>query len=303
MEHRGINIVTVCAFAHRAGEGNPAAVCILPSEWTIDGDKDKSRAWMQTVAGEMNLSETAFAHLLVAGTDSTPHEYGLRWFTPTAEVALCGHATLATAHVLYQSHRVPSSARIVFHTLSGPLICWLDPASGRIHMDFPASSLDPISHTQDSSTPSSSSLDLDALASALRLGPQSLQGRVLSTRFDVLVVLDSEDELRSANPDLSALVELPVRGIIVTAPPRESAAVQYDFVSRFFAPRVGVPEDPVTGSAHCALAPYWAARLSKDRLVAYQASKRGGTLYLTLHGQRVEIAGDAVMTMSGQILY
>jgi len=260
-----LRITQVDAFTNRAFAGNPAAVCILP--------KAADAAWMLNVAREMNLAETAF---LVPRKDG----YDLRWFTPAVEVDLCGHATLASAHVLWEDGHLKPDAQARFHTKSGLLTA--DRREPWIELDFPA-------------TPLAAAPPPHGLVAALGAEP-TFVGR---SRFDYLVELDSESAVRRLTPNLSALAEVKARGVIVTS--RADAKSQYDFVSRFFAPQSGVPEDPVTGSAHCALTPYWSAKLGKNDLVAYQASARGGELRLRLAGDRVRLGGQAVTVLRGEL--
>jgi PhzF family phenazine biosynthesis protein len=255
----------VDAFTERPFAGNPAAVCVLPTS--------RDATWMQLVASEMNLAETAF---LVRRDDG----FDLRWFTPAVEVDLCGHATLASAHVLWEEHHLPPGETARFHTRSGLLTAAR--RDGLIWLDFPA-------------TPAEASPAPDGLAATLGARP----GFVGRTRFDLLVELESEAVVRGLAPDLGRLARLPVRGVIVTA--RASSAGQ-DFVSRFFAPASGIPEDPVTGSAHCALAPFWADRLGRNDLQGYQASARGGMVRTRLAGDRVQLGGKAVTVMTGVLL-
>jgi predicted PhzF superfamily epimerase YddE/YHI9 len=255
-----IPIAVVDAFTGECFRGNPAAVCLLEAE--------APEGWMQQVAAEMNLSETAF---LVPRGDGS---HDLRWFTPAAEVALCGHATLASAHRL--------GGRGTFHTKSGVLTCTKAP-DGWIEMDFPA--LSPAPMAAD-----------DTLARAL--GTTEIYG-VSRSRFDLLVELGSASDVRSLRPDLRAIAALEARGVIVTGP---GDHVGIDCVSRFFAPNVGVDEDPVTGSAHCALAPLWAKRLGRATLVGEQASPRGGVVRMRLEGDRVVLGGQAVTVWEGALL-
>jgi PhzF family phenazine biosynthesis protein len=229
---------------------------------------------MQQVAREMNLAETAFVV-------RRPNGYDLRWFTPTTEVDLCGHATLASAHVLWEEGDVPTDQPAVFHTRSGVLTATRE--RDLIWLDFPA-------------TPPEPTAIEDRLERSLGTAIHYL-GR---TSFDYLVELESESRVRELAPDLSALALLPVRGVIVTA---RSQGSDYDFVSRFFAPQSGVAEDPVTGSAHCGLAPFWGARLEKSRLIGYQASARGGTVMMRIVGDRVHLGGQAVTVLRGELLY
>jgi PhzF family phenazine biosynthesis protein len=261
----GLRITQVDAFTDRPFTGNPAAVVIL-SDLPAD-------SWLQDVAREMNLSETAFL---------LPHEEGfdLRWFTPTAEVDLCGHATLASAHVLWENGLLPLQETARFHTQSGVLLArrredWIE-------LNFP------LRKAQECVPP-------EHLEEALGVVPQWV-GRATT---DILVVLDSEKQVRSVKPDFALLRRIDVRGVIVTS---EAISAGSDFVSRFFAPRVGVDEDPVTGSAHCTLAPYWTERLGRDDLVGYQVSSRGGKVRTKLAGERVLLGGQAVTVMQGELL-
>lgn len=260
-----MRITQVDSFSARPFGGNPAAVCILPAP--VDD------CWMQLVAREMNLSETAFLH-----PEADSHR--LRWFTPVSEVDLCGHATLAAAHVLWEEGRLESDQPAHFETRSGRLTATRD--GSWIVLDFPAEPVESVEAP-------------DGLADSLGVSV-SFVGR---NRFDLLVELDSEDTLRQLRPDLGRLASIPVRGIIVTA--RAAPGTPFDFVSRFFAPRLGVPEDPVCGSAHCALTPYWSEKLSKRTLRAYQASERGGELRLRNEGRRVSIGGQAVTVMVAEL--
>jgi PhzF family phenazine biosynthesis protein len=255
----------VDAFTNRPFTGNPAAVCVLPSACDAH--------WMQQIASEMNLAETAF---LVRRPDG----FDLRWFTPGAEVDLCGHATLASAHALWEEGHLKPSEDARFYTRSGLLTATR--RGDHIWLDFP-------------STPVSSAMPLEGLEQAIGR-KATMVGR---TVFDYVVELDSEAALRSLAPDMTWIAGIPYRGLIVTAP---SADTRYDFVSRFFAPGLGIPEDPVTGSAHCGLAPYWGTRLGKDELVGYQASMRGGTVLVRVEGDRVHLGGQAVTVLRGEIL-
>ena len=257
--------VQVDAFTDRPFAGNPAAVCVLPSA--------RDERWMQLVAREMNLAETAF---LVRRSDG----YDLRWFTPACEIDLCGHATLASAHVLWEDGHLPAAATARFHTRSGLLTAAR--RENLIWLDFPA-------------TPAVEAPVPPELARGLGV-PLRFVGQ---TPFDYLVELDSEETVRGLAPDLALLARLPVRGVIVTA---ASASGEHEFVSRFFAPAAGVPEDPVTGSAHCALAPFWGARLGRTELRGYQASERGGLVRVRLAGDRVLLGGQAVTVLRGELL-
>ncbi|GAC1473648.1 MAG: PhzF family phenazine biosynthesis protein [Isosphaeraceae bacterium] len=260
-------IVQVDSFTDRPFGGNPAAVCVLP--------RPGNERWMQSVAAEMNLSETAFVH-----PEGAPGLYRLRWFTPTVEVDLCGHATLATAHVLWTEGHLPEDAPARFQTLSGPLTA--ERHDGWITLDFPA-------------TPATKAVDPEALAEIVQ-APARFVGQ---SSFDGFVELDSEAAVLAVAPDLPRLAALPFRGLIVTA---RASSPGFDFVSRFFAPRVGIAEDPVCGSAHCSLGPYWGERLGKADLMAYQASARGGVLRVGLRGSRILLGGQAVTVLKGEIL-
>ena len=259
-----VRIVQVDAFTATPFAGNPAAVCVLASP--------ASEQWMRHVAREMNLSETAF---LVRNGDA----WHLRWFTPTVEIALCGHATLASAHVLWEDGHLPAGTQARFDTMSGRLTA--DRDGQWIAMDFPAVPVTPVEAPADL---------LPALGvSALAVG---------KNRMDYLVEVGSEAEVLATAPDHTRLRRLPVRGVIVTA---RAADSQYDFISRFFAPGSGVDEDPVTGSAHCALAPYWAAKLGRTELVGRQASARSGIVKVRTQGERVILAGQAVVVLRGEL--
>jgi predicted PhzF superfamily epimerase YddE/YHI9 len=254
----------VDAFTDRPFAGNPAAVCVMAGA----GDE----GWMLAVAREMNLSETAFLHPEGEG-------YRLRWFTPAVEMRLCGHATLASAHVLYETGQVAPGAEILFETLSGRLSARRDGSS--IVLDFPAK---PIAAT----TPPAGLMPALG-AEALFVGEHD---------GDFLVELASPDIVRALTPDFRALARLPVRGVIVTA----VGSAPYDFISRFFDPGAGIDEDPVTGASHCALGPFWGARLGKTELAGYQASARGGVVRVRCRGERVDLVGQAVTVSRGEIL-
>ncbi len=265
-----MKITQVDAFTSEPFAGNPAAVCVLPSV--------RPDAWMQQVAQEMNLSETAFVLRRTGGG------LGLRWFTPAVEVDLCGHATLAAAHVLWEEGHLGAGEEAVFHTRSGILRARPAGEGGWIALDFPAEpavTIDPP----------------DELTDALRATPVY----VGKNRMDYLVVLEDEAAVRQLEPDLQGLERLGMRGFIVTAPAARADA-GYDFVSRFFAPRFGIPEDPVTGSAHCCLGPYWSRRLGRDALTGYQASARGGTVRVRTDGERIHLSGQAVTVLRGELI-
>jgi PhzF family phenazine biosynthesis protein len=261
----GQKIVQVDAFTAKPFAGNPAAVCVLP--------EPRDAHWMQQVAQEMNLSETAFLWRQADG-------FSLRWFTPAVEVELCGHATLASAHVLWEAGYVEPSQQARFHTRSGLLTA--ERRDDWIELDFPAKP----------------AIQADAppgLIEALGVTPRY----VGKNDFDYLVEVDTEQAVRALQPDFGLLKSVDVRGVIVTS---RAATPEYDFVSRFFAPQVGVDEDPVTGSAHCCLGPFWQHRLDKEQLVAYQASARGGVVRVRTHGTRVLLGGQAVTVLRGELV-
>jgi PhzF family phenazine biosynthesis protein len=258
-------IFQVDAFTDKPFAGNPAAVCILHEE--------RDASWMQDVAREMNLSETAFLQRREDGFD-------LRWFTPEVEVDLCGHATLASAHVLWEEGLLDRDEQARFHTLSGLLTA--DYREGEVELDFPATPAEPVRPP-------------DNLEKALGVIPVCVGKSV----YDYLAEVESEEAVRNLRPDLGLLKTLDVRGTIVTS---RSDSPAYDFVSRFFAPGAGIDEDPVTGSAHCCLGPYWSRRLGKKEFVAYQASERGGTVRVRLEGDRVGLGGRAVTVLRGLLV-
>lgn len=260
-------IYMVDAFASEPFRGNPAAVCLL--------EKPEDERWMQQVAAEMNLSETAF---LVPIEDG----YDLRWFTPETEVDLCGHATLASAYALWHTGRLLPEQTARFVTRSGVLTVTYDSNDGWMTMDFPEEAPKPVNAPE-------------ALIQGLGLIPR-YTGK---NRMDYVVEVDSEQTVRELKPDAQQLAALSGRGVIVTA--KAAAGASYDFVSRAFYPNAGILEDPVTGSAHCALAPYWARRLRKQQLTGYQASKRGGIVKVAIAGDRVLMTGQAQMIMQGTL--
>jgi PhzF family phenazine biosynthesis protein len=261
----GQPFVQVDAFTRESFGGNPAAVFLLPAA--------RDEGWMQRVAREMNQADTAF---LVPRDD----EFDLRWFTPTVEVELCGHATLASAHMLWESGVLPSHATARFRTRSGLLTA--SRQDDRIWLDLPAAPL------RAEPAPAE-------LAEVLGVVPLA----TWRTPFDILAELPDERAVGALSPDLSRLAAIPTRGVIVTAPADGAGA---DFVSRFFAPRIGIPEDPVTGSAHCALGPFWGERLGRTALTARQLSPRGGTLWIRLDGDRVHLGGHAVTVLRGELV-
>jgi len=260
-----MRIYQIDAFTEVPFKGNPASVCLLDN-----GDVDAT--WMQNVAAEMNLSETAFVQ-------RRDRDWSLRWFTPMVEVELCGHATLATAHALLEEGLLPTQGTARFHTRSGVLAAVHD--GEFIELDFPA-------------TVAQACAPPDELIEGLGTHPV----RVLRNQFDYMVEMASEEDLSALRPDVEMLRRIPVRGIIATS---RASTSGFDFVSRFFAPAVGINEDPVCGSAHCALGPYWAPRVGKNELLAYQASARGGVLRVRVAGDRVRVAGRAVTVLRGQL--
>ena len=260
-----MKIYHVDAFTDKPFTGNPAGVCVLP--------RAKDDVWMQNVAAEMNLSETAF---LLEQADG----FRLRWFTPAVEVELCGHATLAAAHTLWESGRLDRHESVRFHTLSGLLTA--ERRGEDIELDFPA-------------TPDEPAEAPDGLGEIL--GAKVVNFR--SSRFDHLAELESEVVVRELRPDFTRLKTLPVRGIMVTS---RAASAGFDFVSRFFGPAVGIDEDPVTGSAHCCLGPYWSKRLGKTDMRACQVSRRGGVVAVTVTEDRVRLRGQAVTVMAAELI-
>ena len=261
----GQSMFHVDAFTDRPFAGNPAGVCVLsaPADAT----------WMQAVAREMALSATAFLH-------PEGSAYALRWFGPAGELAFCGHATLASAHILWSEGHLAPGVPARFQTCSGLLTA--EQCGDAIDLDFPA---DPPAEI----TPP------DGLVEALGVEP-ILVGR---NRLDIIVVVADEAIVRGVQPDMVRLAMVPTRGVIVTS---QSHDLQFDFVSRFFAPAAGIPEDSVTGSAHCCLGPYWAERLGKNTLVGFQASLRGGVVHVELTGDRVKLRGQAVTVMRGELM-
>jgi PhzF family phenazine biosynthesis protein len=260
-------VVHVDAFSARPFAGNPAGVCVLPAP--------RPEAWMQAVAQELNLSETAF---LVPREDG----FHLRWFTPVSEVDLCGHATLASAHVLWEDGHLAATEEARFHTLSGILTARRDGVW--IELDFPA---EVVSEAQPPA----------GLVEALGVTPEWIG----HNRLDWLIAVADEQAVRDVAPDFGALKRVETRGVMVTArassPVTPATGAPIDFVSRYFAPAFGIDEDPVTGSAHCALAPFWAARLGRDQLTGVQVSPRGGLVRVHHRGDRVELGGQAVTVL------
>ena len=268
-----IPIFQVDAFTDEPFKGNPAGVCLLrgPANPVVADET----GWMQSVAAEMNLAETAFP--LPEGDG-----FRLRWFTPRVEVKLCGHATLATAHVLWEQGLLPPDREARFQTLSGLLTARRE--GGLVELDFP--SRPPLPEPPEWA---------DAVVGALGIKPVYIG----MSAEDILFEAADEGAVRGVKPDFATLRTLPARGVIVTS---RSTDKRFDFISRFFAPAVGVDEDPVTGSSHTVLVPYWAGRLGKRTFTAYQASARGGVLRLRLDGERVKIAGRAVTVIKGELV-
>ncbi len=261
-----MKLFQVDAFTTKPFTGNPAGICIL-SETIPDSD-------MLKIAKELNLPETAFVHKTDSG-------YNLRWFTPQTEIELCGHATLAAAHILWETGDLAQDERASFDTLSGRLTAskngtWID-------LDFPAEYAKAVAAPVE-------------LTEALDVAPRY----VGKNRFDYLVELESEAEVRNLKPDFYLLNIVPCRGVIVTS---KADTEVYDFVSRFFAPAIGIDEDPVTGSAHCCLGPYWESRLNKSDFVAFQLSERGGVIKVRVKTDRVILSGQAVTVIKGEIIY
>ena len=263
-----LTCLQIDAFADRPFSGNPAAVCLLEDE--------RDAAWMQAVAAEMNLSETAFVR--PAG-----NAFSLRWFTPAVEVDLCGHATLAAAHALWSEGYVRDENPIQFDTRSGVL--GAARRGNLVELDFPAT------------VPEAVDLEpaqVKRIGNALGVAPR----QVLQSAFDLLVEVESDPAVRAARPDFRQLAALGCRGVIVTS---TSDDPSFDFLSRFFGPAVGVDEDPVTGSAHCCLGPFWGERLGKSAMIAYQASARGGVVRVRVAGERVFLGGQAVTVLRGEL--
>ncbi|MEZ5334591.1 MAG: PhzF family phenazine biosynthesis protein [Methanolobus sp.] len=259
-------IYQVDAFTDKPFQGNPAGVCIL--------DKPADEKWMQNVAKEMAVSETAFLYPEKDG-------HNLRWFAPGAEVDMCGHATLASAHILWEKGFAGKNETLSFFTKSGLLKASLN--NEWIELDFPE-------------LPENETEAPEGLLEALGVEKAAYIGK---NAFDYLVELESEEEIRNMKPDFSRLTKIKCRGISVTS---VSSSGEYDFVSRFFAPSIGIAEDPVTGSAHCCLGPYWTKKLNGNSFTAHQASERGGYMKVQVMGKRVLISGKAVTVIEGRIL-
>lgn len=262
-----MRVVYVDAFTAQPFGGNPAAVVLV-----AEAHED---AWLQALARELNLPATAVVHRV------DDDAFQIRWFSPATELALCGHGTLASAHVLWQDGVLTADQSPRFESQAGPLSARRD--DGWIELDFPAARPSPCTAPP-------------GLFDALGVPPRA----VASNRLDHLVELESETAVRTLTPDLALLATVETRGVIVTAP---SDSPPFDFVSRFFAPRVGIAEDPATGSAHCCLGPYWEGRLGRSHLLAHQVSARGGVLRVTVRGDRVGLAGQAVTVRRGRLVW
>jgi PhzF family phenazine biosynthesis protein len=261
-----MKIYQVDSFTDKPFAGNPAGVCLMTEQ--------RDANWMLAVAREMNVAETAFLQKAEDG-------YQLRWFSPEVEIDLCGHATLASAHILWQEGELKKNVEARFHTKSGLLTAQLL-AEEWIQLNFPA--------TPPAPSPAPEKLNEILGAAAIYVG---------RSKFDLLVEVDSENTVRSLKPDFDALRNLDVRGVIVTA---RATTKPFDFVSRFFGPAVGINEDPATGSSHCCLAPYWSGKLNKDSLLAYQCSSRSGVLRVRNEGERVLLEGKATTVIKGELL-
>jgi PhzF family phenazine biosynthesis protein len=260
-----IPLFQIDAFTSEPFKGNPAAVCLL--------NEEIPDSQMQKIALEMNLSETAFLLEENGG-------YRLRWFTPVTEVNLCGHATLASAYLLFNKSFMSRDQLIYFYTRSGELQAMM--ADGWVTLNFPAFEEKPF-------------IETDKVREALGVNPVE----VVKSGENVIVELETSDEVRNLNPDFIKLMKIPLHGVAVTA---RSDVPEYDFISRYFAPWVGIDEDPVTGSAHACLGPYWRKRLKKKKMIAYQASARGGVVKVEIQGNRVLLGGQAILILEGELL-
>ena len=269
-------VLQIDAFSSVPFKGNPAAVCLL--------DSPRTEEWMQLVASEMNLSETAFVKARAGGADG----FDLRWFTPVIEVSLCGHATLASAHALWESGALLVTEEAKFHTLSGVLKA--RHAGDVIELDFPAIP------TEAAQLPSQlgEALGNVGIREVRMTPPRGSKDR------DYLIEVESEEAVRNLKPDFAIIRKSVPAGVIVTA---RSSGSPYHFVSRYFAVYAGIDEDPVTGAAHCSLTPYWSERLEKTEMTAYQASARGGVVGVRLGNGRVYLYGQATTVLDGKILH
>jgi PhzF family phenazine biosynthesis protein len=259
-----MKIFLINAFTDQPFTGNPAAVCFLP------GPKDAE--WMQKVAKEINLPTTAFI-------EHTNGGFSLRWFTPTTEIPLCGHGTLASAYVLWEIGYIQAEHSVSFSTKSGILTAAVK--NGWIELDFP-------------SAPDHEITAPDKLIKALGVVPKY----VGKNQLDYIVEVESEDVVKNLTPAIDSIAQLPIRGVIVTS---RSSSGKFDFISRFFSPAQGIVEDAVTGSAHCCLGPYWKRRLNKDEFIAYQVSSRGGMIKVKIANNRVLLSGKAVTILKGEL--
>ncbi|TDC97840.1 PhzF family phenazine biosynthesis isomerase [Actinomadura sp. 7K507] len=269
-----MRMLVVDAFTDRPFAGNPAGVCLL--------QEAADPGWMQRVAAEMKHSETAFVRPVAGDRDA---DFELRWFTPLVEVALCGHATLGAAHALYSTGTVAAGRPIRFRTLQSGVLTVTQDEAGVLSMDFPACPAEPADVPEGLA---------EALGARVTAAGRNVQN-------DLLVELAGEADVRGLDPDMRAVAAIDARGVIVTAAADQGG--DHDFVSRFLAPRVlpGDGEDPVTGSAHCALAPYWAERLGRDTMTGFQASPRGGLVRVAVRGDRVVLSGTAVTVLDGDL--
>ncbi|QPA30159.1 PhzF family phenazine biosynthesis protein [Thermaerobacillus caldiproteolyticus] len=259
-----MKIFLINAFTDQPFTGNPAAVCVLP--------ESKDAEWMQKVAKEINLPTTAFLEYTNGG-------FSLRWFTPTTEIPLCGHGTLASAYVLWEMGYIKAEHPVSFSTKSGILTATVK--NGWIELDFP-------------SAPDHEITASDKLIKALGVVPKYVE----KNQLDYIVEVESEDIVKNLTPDIGSIAQLPIRGVIVTS---RSSSGKFDFISRFFSPAQGIVEDAVTGSAHCCLGPYWKRRLNKDEFIAYQASARGGMIKVKMSNNRVLLSGKAVTVLKGEL--
>ena len=280
-----MKIYQVDAFTREKFKGNPAAVCVLPDDYLTE---QADEAWMQQLAAEMNLSETAFVSKIVRNRggvfeNNAQNLFSLRWFTPATEVDLCGHATLAASHILWQEGLLAKDQKALFDTRSGRLEVSLN--DSLMTMNFPADKVAPCK---------------EPVGLEMALGVSVLE--TYSAGQDLLVVVQDEQTVAELKPSIQQLSVLPVRCIIVTAEGSVTAeGTNCDFVSRVFGPQVGIDEDPVTGSTHCSLAPFWSQRLGKTVMEARQLSARGGALSVEFLGDRVNVSGEAVTVFVGEL--
>lgn len=266
-----MKIFQVDSFTDRPFKGNPAGVCLLENE--------QAESWMQNIAMEMNFSETAF---LIKSNEG----FNLRWFTPKIEVPLCGHATLASAHILWEEGILEEKKLARFYTKSGELVC--EKVDNWIEMAFPSRQVRAVKTSK-------------SLIDALRLSDREIKLNLYDGNGEILYLVEvvSDEIVKELNPNFEKLKEEDAKAVMVTA---KSSSKEFDFLSRFFAPSLGVAEDPVTGSAHCYLAPYWGKKLNKNELIGYQTSKRGGVVKCELRGEKVIIKGQAVTVLKGELV-